>query len=135
MTSCHNISKKIPLGYYAKWDFLFTIPILQRRAYIFRHELDFNAHFHTGGQPLQRAQRWACVSALQLADIRLSDSRALRKLLSFLAFKIASITENSGASASHSALNAGSFIWSFRKSLRFVIWNFPFWKDNLLYTF
>ena len=25
MTSCHNISKKIPLGYYAKWDFLFTI--------------------------------------------------------------------------------------------------------------
>ena len=109
--------------------------MLQRRAYIFRHELDFNAQSHTGGQPLQRAQRWVCVSALQLADIRLSDSRALRKLLSFLAFKIASITENSGASASHSALNAGSFIWSFRKSLRFVIWNFPFWKDNLLYTF
>ena len=64
-----------------------------------------------------------------------ANAEILRKLLSFLAFKIASITENSGASASHSALNAGSFIWSFRKSLRFVIWNFPFWKDNLLYTF
>ena len=25
MTSCHNISKKIPLGYYVKWDSLLYI--------------------------------------------------------------------------------------------------------------
>ena len=34
--------------------------------------------------------------------------------------------ENSGSSASHSALNSGSFICSFKKSLKFVIWNSPF---------